>query len=167
MVEGGQWAPCQALSDTAVLTTRGPGAASAIGRLKSEQGRMGAAPHLRGVQPRGGGSLAGPAPRACDHAHLPLSRHGVGFPGRADPTLAIDSHYKAALLKLRSRTAGGSFANLLARGWGSRCRWEKGRIASSGPGMCRHGAGCFPHEPWRNLGIENVDQEAGAAPCRW
>lgn len=32
--------------------------------------------------------------------------------------------------------------------------------------MCRHGAGGFPHEPWCNLGIENVDQEAGAAPCR-
>jgi len=88
VVEGGQRAPCQALSDTAVLATWRPGAASAIDRLKSEWWRMGAAPHLRGIQPRGR-SLAGPGPRACDHTCLHLSWCGVRFPGRADPKLAM------------------------------------------------------------------------------
>lgn len=56
VVEGGPRAPCQVtqLSVTAVLTTWAPGAASAIGRLRSECWRRGAVPQLPGIQPRGG-----------------------------------------------------------------------------------------------------------------
>lgn len=76
MVEGGPRAPCQALSDTAVLATWGPGAASAMGRLRSEcwsGGGGGAAPRLPGIQPWGGAwqdqalGLCDRACRACPH----------------------------------------------------------------------------------------------------